>query len=209
VAFDLLWLDGKDLTGRPQTERRRMLEEVTVPGGKGLRLTVVVEGDGIDFYQRARELGFEGVMAKRAASRYTPGKRSHDWRKIKILNRQDCVILGWTPGQGGRGQTFGALLLGAYRDGDLVWIGQVGTGFTDAMAKDLMERLKDLEVADPPITSAELRKVKGAHWVKPELVADVEFLQMTAGGKLRAPSFKGLRTDKLPEDCFLEPPAPD
>jgi bifunctional non-homologous end joining protein LigD len=110
-------------------------------------------------------------MAKLASSRYHPGKRTKDWRKIKILNRQDAVIIGWTPGQGGRGSSFGALLLGAYRDGDLVWIGQVGTGFNDATIKDLMARMKGLEVEAPPI--------------------------------------KSLRTDKLPEDCILEPPAPD
>jgi bifunctional non-homologous end joining protein LigD len=207
-AFDLLWLDGVDLTGRPQRERRELLEAVTVPGGKGLQLTVEVEEEGQAFYEEAKKFGFEGVMAKRAASRYTPGRRTHDWRKIKILNRQDCVVLGWTPGQGGRGSSFGALLLGAYRDGDLVWIGQVGTGFNDATIKDLMARLKELEVETPPVADPELRKVKGAHWVRPELVADVQYLQMTKAGKLRAPIFKGLRPDKLPEDSLLEPPAP-
>jgi bifunctional non-homologous end joining protein LigD len=208
-AFDLLWLDGENLTGRTQRERRKLLEEISVPGGKGLQLTVEVEEEGRGFYEQAKKFGFEGVMAKLASSRYHPGKRTKDWRKIKILNRQDAVIIGWTPGQGGRGSSFGALLLGAYRDGDLVWIGQVGTGFNDATIKDLMARMKGLEVEAPSIKSAELRKVKGAHWVKPELVADVEYLQMTKSGKLRAPSFKGLRTDKLPEDCILEPPAPE
>jgi bifunctional non-homologous end joining protein LigD len=207
-AFDLLWLDGEDLTHRPQKDRRALLEEISVPGGKGLQLTVEVEEEGWSFYEQAKKFGFEGVMAKRASSRYTPGKRSHDWRKIKILNRQDCVIIGWTPGQGGRGSSFGALLLGAYRDGTLVWIGQVGTGFNDATIKDLMARLKELEVETPPVSDAGLRKVKGSHWVKPELVAEVEYLEMTKAGKLRAPSFKGLRPDKLPEDCVLEPPAP-
>ncbi|MFN2590667.1 MAG: non-homologous end-joining DNA ligase [Actinomycetota bacterium] len=207
-AFDLLWLDGEDLTHRPQHDRRALLDEIAVPGGKGLNLTVVVEAEGRTFYEQARKFGFEGVMAKRVSSRYTPGKRTPDWRKIKILNRQDAVILGWTPGQGGRGSSFGALLLGAYRDGDLVWIGQVGTGFTDATINDLMNRLKERQIDKPAIADRELRKVKGACWVRPELVADVEYLQMTSGGKLRAPSFKGLRTDKLPEDCILEPPAP-
>ena len=186
-----------------------MLEELTVPGGKGLMLTLVVPEEGRTFYEQSKKFGFEGVVAKRTSSRYTPGKRSTDWRKIKILNRQDAVIIGWTPGQGGRGSSFGALLLGAYRDGDLVWIGQVGTGFTDGVIKDLMERLRALEADEPAVTDPELRKVKGAHWVRSELVADVEFLQMTKAGKLRAPSFKGLRTDKLPEDCVLDPPAPE
>ena len=208
-AFDLLWLDGEDLTGRPLRERRGLLEEVTVPGGKGLQLTLVVEEEGRSFYEQAKKFGFEGVMAKLTSSRYHPDKRTKDWRKIKILNRQDCVILGWTPGQGGRGSTFGSLLLGAHRDGELVWIGQVGTGFTEASATALMAQLLELEVDAPPIDDPGLRKVKGARWVGPELVAEVEYLQMTKGGKLRAPSFKGLRPDKLPKDCILEPPAPE
>jgi bifunctional non-homologous end joining protein LigD len=207
-AFDLLWLDGEDLTHLSLTERRSRLEEVTVPGGKGLQLTLVTPEEGVQFYEAAKRLGFEGVMAKRAGSRYHPGKRSPDWRKIKILNRQDCVIIGWTPGQGRRDTAFGALLLGAYRDGELIWIGQVGTGFTDGLLDRLMEQLQELETDEPPVKDPALRKVKGARWVRPELVADVEYLQMTAGGKLRAPSFKGLRPDKLPEDCILEPPAP-
>jgi bifunctional non-homologous end joining protein LigD len=206
-AFDLLWLDGHDLTGRPLTERRRLLEEVTIPGGKGLQLTYVVPGEGLAFAESAKELGFEGTVAKRAASKYLPGRRSPDWRKIKFLNRQDCVILGWTPGQGGRGSSFGSLLIGAYRDGELRWIGQVGTGFTEATIRDLMARLRELEVDEPPLRDPELNRVKGAHWVRPELVCEVEFLEMTSAGKLRAPSFKGLRPDKLPEDCLWEPSA--
>ena len=136
-----------------------------------------------------------------------PGRRTDDWRKIKILKRQDCVVLGRTPGEKGRADSFGALLVGAYKDGKLLWIGQVGSGFTDQMLDILMKRLTELETDHPPIDSAELRKVKGAHWVRPELVCEVEYLQMTGVGKLRAPVFKGLRPDKLPEDCILEPPA--
>ena len=156
------------------------------------------------FYKAAVKLGLEGVMAKRAASKYLSGKRTDDWRKIKILKRQDCVILGWTPGQGGRSETFAALVLGAYRSGRLVWIGQVGTGFTERMLADMMKRLEAIETDRPPIDDPDLAKAKEVLWVRPELVCDVEYLQMTAAGKLRAPSFKGLRPDKLPEDCLFE-----
>jgi bifunctional non-homologous end joining protein LigD len=97
--------------------------------------------------------------------------------------------------------------VGAYVDGKLTWIGQVGTGFTDRMLQDLMSRLKAVESDNAPIPDPELARVKGARWVRPELVCVVEYLQMTAVGKLRAPSFKGLRPDKLPEDCILERPA--
>jgi bifunctional non-homologous end joining protein LigD len=99
------------------------------------------------------------------------------------------------------------VLIGAYLDGRLTWIGQVGTGFTEATIRDLMAKLRELETDEPPVEDPELRKVKGAHWVKPELVCEVEFLEMTSARKLRAPSFKGLRVDKLPEDCVWEPPA--
>lgn len=205
VAFDLLWLDGQDLTGRPLHERRRLLQEV-VSEGRGLQLIYWVEEEGRRFFEVARQHGLEGVIAKRAESRYLPGRRSDDWRKIKALRTQDCVILGATPGQGARRDAFGALLLAAHRDGRLVWVGQVGTGFTEATLRDLSARLQELEVEDPPIPDPELRRLKGVRWVRPALVCEVEYLQMTEGGrKLRAPSFKGLRTDKLPEDCVLEP----
>ncbi len=204
VAFDLLWLDGEDWTKEPLSERRAKLQEIVMQD-KGLRLIYWLPDEGKKFHAAAVKLGLEGIIAKRATSRYLPGKRSDDWRKIKILKHQDCVILGWTPGQRGRSGSFGALLVGAYRDGKLIWIGQVGTGFTDAMLKDMLTRLRAIERDAPTIEDAVLAKSPGAHWVKPELVCVVEYLQMTAVGKLRAPSFKGLRTDKLPEDCVLEP----
>jgi bifunctional non-homologous end joining protein LigD len=207
VAFDLLWIDGQDLTGEPLTVRRARLEEVVMPD-RGLRLIYASADSGVSFFEAATQLGLEGIIAKRASSRYLSGKRTDDWRKIKILSRQDAVVLGWTPGLRGRSSTFGALLIGAYRDGELIWIGQVGGGFTERMIGDLMTRLRDAESDRPPIGDPELAKVKGARWVRPEIVVDVEYLQMTAIGKLRAPVFKGLRPDKLPEDCLLEAPDP-
>ena len=205
-AFDLLWFDGRDLTREPLEERRRLLEEIVTVTGP-MALTFVVDGEGTSFFHSAKQLGFEGIVGKRLGSPYLPGRRTKDWRKIKATNQQDCLILGWTPGTGSRGATFGALLLGAYRDGELVWIGQVGTGFTDGVLRDLMKHLASLEMSEPPIADPELAAVKGARWVRPELVCEVEYLEMTRVGKLRAPSFKGLRPDKAPADCVLEPPA--
>jgi bifunctional non-homologous end joining protein LigD len=170
-------------------------------------LTVTVDGVGRSLFDNVKRLGFEGVIAKRLGSQYLPGRRTKDWRKIKALNTQDCVILGWTPGTGSRGTTFGALLVGAYREGELVWIGQVGTGFTEPMLADLQRKLEEVRAKSPPVSDPALKAVKGARWVRPELVCSVEYLQMTKVGKLRAPSFKGLRPDKAAADCILEPPA--
>jgi bifunctional non-homologous end joining protein LigD len=205
-AFDLLWLDDRDLTAVPVEERRRLLEEIVTETGP-MHLSVIAEEGGRAFFDQAKSLGLEGIVAKRKGTPYLPGRRSKDWRKIKAVNRQDCVILGWTPGTGSRTTTFGALLVGAYLDGELVWIGQVGTGYSDGLLTDLLKRLADLERPTPPIADPELRAIKGARWVEPELVCDVEYLEITHTRKLRAPSFKGLRPDKSPADCLLEPPA--
>jgi bifunctional non-homologous end joining protein LigD len=205
-AFDLIWLDGADLTARPLEERRQVLEDIVTETGP-LSLTVIAEEDGLDFFENAKRLGLEGIIAKRKGSPYLPGRRTRDWRKIKAVNQQDCLVLGWTPGTRSRSSTFGALLVGAYRDGELVWIGQVGTGFTEQVLGDLLRRLEELETKEPPVSDPALRAVRGARWVKPELVCEVEYLEMTRVGKLRAPAFKGLRPDKAPADCVLERPA--
>ena len=212
AAFDVLWLDGEDLTALPLEDRRRRLETVVVEGeARPGRIDVVfyADGTGKEFAEAAERHGLEGVVAKRLGSRYHPGRRTSDWRKIKLLNRQDCVVLGWTPGKSARSSTFGALLVGAYDrpEGTLRWIGQVGSGFTDRMLADLMDRLRDLTRDPPPIDDPDLAKVKGARFVEPRLVCEVEFLEITSAGKLRAPSYKGLRLDKPPEDCVLERPA--
>ncbi|MGH3141996.1 MAG: non-homologous end-joining DNA ligase, partial [Gaiellales bacterium] len=131
VAFDLLWLDGQDLTDLALEQRRELLETI-VEQDHRLQVVTHVDDGGTAFAEVAEGLGLEGLVAKRTGSKYPPGRRSPDWRKIKLTNTQDCVILGWTPGQGGRSGTFGALLVGAYDEGKLIWIGQVGTGFTRA-----------------------------------------------------------------------------
>jgi bifunctional non-homologous end joining protein LigD len=206
VAFDLLWLDGQDLTGLKLEERRELLETI-VETDRRLQVITHVEGAGKRFVEAARELGLEGVVAKKTGSRYQPGRRSPDWRKIKLTNTQDCVILGWTPGQGGRAGTFGALLVGAYDDGRLLWIGQVGTGFTQQTLELLLDRLTPIARSEPVGDDQELAVVKGATFVDPVLVCEVEYLEITKGSKkMRAPSFKGLREDKTPEDCVLELP---
>ena len=206
VAFDLLWLDGHDLTGLALQQRRELLETI-VEQDHRLQVVTHVDGGGTAFAEVAEGLGLEGVVAKRTGSKYQPGRRSPDWRKIKLTNTQDCVILGWTPGQGGRSGTFGALLVGAYDEGKLIWIGQVGTGFTRATLDRVLEALEPLKRSTPPIDDPELAKVKGATFVEPTLVCEVEYLEITKSTKkMRAPSFKGLREDKAPDESVLELP---
>jgi bifunctional non-homologous end joining protein LigD len=206
VAFDLLWLDGEELTGLPLEERRELLEGV-VETDERLDVVAHVEAEGKAFVEAARKLRLEGVVAKKKGSRYEPGRRTPNWRKIKLTNTQDCVILGWTRGEGSRGQTFGALLVGAIVDGETRWIGQVGTGFTQKMQDILMEQLNPLVRATPPIDDEDLKAVKGATFVEPKLVCEVEYLEITKSTtKMRAPSFKGLRPDKTPDETLLERP---
>ncbi len=135
VVFDVLWLDGRDTTGLRLEERRELLELI-VEEDHRLQLMTHVEGEGKAFTAAAKELGLEGVVAKKKGSKYLPGKRSDTWRKIKLTNTQDCVILGWTPGQGGRSGSFGALLVGALDGDEWKWIGQVGFGIHRPDARD-------------------------------------------------------------------------
>jgi bifunctional non-homologous end joining protein LigD len=165
-----------------------------------------VEGDGKAFTAAAKELRLEGVVAKKKGSKYLPGRRSDTWRKIKLTNTQDCAILGWTPGQGGRSGSFGALLVGALDAGGWKWIGQVGSGFTERTLAIVQTQLDPLARDTPAIDDRDLAAVKGAIFVEPEVVCEVEYLEITKSTKkMRAPVFKGLRPDKLPDECVLEP----
>lgn len=202
LAFDLLWLDGESLVTRPLEERRELLERSLAPGAR-LQVSPQFPGRGIALFGSARERGLEGVIAKKRGSIYVSGKRSHDWIKIKAVNRVDCVIVGWTPGRGTRGASIGALVVALYRDRELSFCGHVGTGFTEKTLRALKELLAPLAtdhapVEVPPRDVADLREVR---WVRPELVCEVEYLEFTGKGILRAPSYKGLREDKAPEDC--------
>ena len=209
VVFDVLWLDGRDTTGLALEERRELLELI-VEEDHRLQLMSYADGEGNAFVDAARSLGLEGVVAKRRGSKYAPGRRTPDWKKIKLISTQDCVILGWTPGQGGRAGSFGALLVGAFDGGELKWVGQVGTGFSQKMLERLLEQLRPLVRKDPPIDDPGLKKLKGSTFVEPEVVCEVEYHEMTKStGKMRAPSFRGLRPDKTPDECVLEPPAFD
>ena len=209
-AFDLLHLDGADLTAMPLTERKQRLSAVLEPDGNAdgaIRYSHDVRGQGDRLLAKACKLGVEGIVSKRAGGLYRPG-RSREWLKIKCLARQEFVIIGFTDPAGSRAG-FGALLLGYYsKDKKLLYAGKVGTGFSaDALAK-LRRRLEELEQADTPLAEPPARaERRGAHWVKPVLVAEVAFTGWTRDGRLRHPAFAGLREDKAAKEIFREEPA--
>jgi bifunctional non-homologous end joining protein LigD len=206
VLFDLLELDGKDLTGLPFRDRRRLLDQAMEPGPHWL-VGPWQEGDGAALLEASRARDLEGIMAKRLDSPYLPGRRSSAWRKIKNRYRQEMVIGGWTEGERARASTFGSLLVGHYEDDVLRYAGGVGTGFTDkvlrAVSAELAARAVPACPFDPPPTRVQLRHQR-AHWVRPELVAEVEFAEWTDEGILRHPSFLGLRDDKDAREVVRE-----
>lgn len=196
-AFDLLWFEGRDLTREPLRERKRLL--ATLPWAPPWRYSDHVVGDGIGFYEVARERQLEGIVAKRADALYQAG-RSRDWIKFKLTRSQEVVIVGYTDPQGTRTE-FGALLAAVFdpaRNG-FRYVGRVGTGFDAATRRHVLGRLQ-------PAATPAVEGISGAgvHWVKPELVAEVKFSEWTPAGHLRAPVFLGLRADKLPRDCVRE-----
>ncbi|HEV2757539.1 MAG TPA: non-homologous end-joining DNA ligase [Actinomycetota bacterium] len=200
-CFDLLHLDGYDLTALPLTARKRLLSE-SLAFDDPLRFVSHVEEEGETYYREACRRGWEGLIAKRASSRYTRG-RSKEWLKFKCSFEQELVIGGYTEPQGARSH-FGALLVGYYDDdGDLRYAGKVGTGFTQRTLRDLHERMLPLEQDEPPFAGRPPVR-KGAHWLKPRLVAQIAFSEWTTDGKLRHPRFLGLRTDKKPGDVVRE-----
>ena len=203
VAFDIL-LDGKeDFRDRPLLERRAALERVFGRTSSPLlRISEMVLGDGRALYQRALDQGWEGLIAKHAASLYKPGKRTPDWRKLKIVHEQEFVIGGWTEPRQSR-EYFGALLLGVYEDGGLVYVGHTGTGFNERELARVMRLLKPLAIKEAPFRSRPHTNER-AHWVKPALVAQIKFTEWTADAKLRHPVYLGLRDDKKPADVRRE-----
>ena len=209
VVFDLLHLDGHDLTGRPLTDRRRLLEQCLDPGPSWHLSPTSDDGDVL--LTAADERGMEGVVAKRLDSTYEPGKRTRTWLKVKVRRRQEMVIGGWLPGEGNRAGRIGALLVGYHdREGDgepLRFAGRVGTGFTEAELRRLADRMGPLTTPacpfDPPPPRPEI--LRGPTWVRPELVAELAFAEWTSDGRLRHPSYLGLRVDKAAADVTREP----
>jgi bifunctional non-homologous end joining protein LigD len=198
VLFDLLELDSEPLIDLPLTERRKRLDEVVDHGRGGVMVSPQFD-DGEALLAAAREQGLEGVVAKRADSKYQPGRRSLDWRKLKVRESQEVVVVGYTKGQGRRSAGFGSLVVAVHDSGGLRWAGNVGTGFTDSEIERLLKLFKPLVRADSPLSEVpKMPRVRRGDivWVEPKLVAQVEFAEWTHEGHLRAPAYLGLREDK-------------
>ncbi len=202
-VFDLLHLDGYDLRPVPLRQRKEVLRDVMIQGER-VRYSEHVEGRGAEFFRQACTAGLEGIISKRAHSRYS-ATRSSSWRKVKCVRRQEFVVVGYSEPSGSR-EGFGSLLLGVHDDeGRLTYAGRVGTGFTDRVLGRLAARLADLEISESPLNDGGPSRSRTAvHWVEPSLVAEVAFTEWTDEGILRHPSFQGLREDRDPRDVIRE-----
>jgi bifunctional non-homologous end joining protein LigD len=203
IVFDVLRIGRRDLRDEPLTERRKALEQLLGPAQTPLlRISAQVRGDARAMYKDALAQGWEGIIAKIGASLYKSGKRTPDWRKLKIVHEQEFVVGGWTEPRHTRSY-FGALLLGVYDEERLVYAGHTGTGFNEKELARVAKLLKPLETTECPFTPKPKTNER-PHWVKPELVAQIKFTEWTADGKLRHPVYLGLRDDKAVKDVRRE-----
>lgn len=203
AVFDCLYKDGDDLRGEALSARREVLESV-VGATEILFPSQRLAENGLRAYRIAKRRGYEGVVSKDNSAPYIE-RRSTKWLKVKVRHEEELVIVGYTPPSGKR-KYFGALLLGAYRDGELRYVGKVGTGFTEATLASLYKKFQPLvrkrpAVVDPP-------REKDVTWLAPKLVAQISFQEWTADGKLRQPSFLGLRDDKTPREVTVPENSP-
>jgi bifunctional non-homologous end joining protein LigD len=208
--FDLLQLDGKDLLSLPLQRRKHLLKSLLGRRKGKLRLSPMLNGLPDRIWKEVRQLGLEGVMAKREDSKYEPDRRSGAWLKIKTSGEQEFVVAGFTAPKGSR-QFFGALLVGYYNDGQLTFASKVGTGFDENSLKSLHEKFQGLKTDHCPFDagiSSEFGRpeLERCSWLKPQLVCQVKFAEWTQDGKLRQPVFLGLRDDKNPKDVVQELP---
>ncbi len=207
-VFDLLFLNGKDMTGLPLLERKEKLERL-IGNSKTLRFSDHIAGNGDQMLAKACAAGLEGIIAKEAKAAYSPG-RGKSWLKIKCALRQEFVIVGYSDSRTGE-RALGALYLGYQNNGALQYAGKVGTGFTLKSARELSDRLKSIQVASPVLGRAETAGLgagewRAVHWVKPVLLCEVSFTEWTADGRIRHPSFQGLREDKSASQVRKEIP---
>jgi bifunctional non-homologous end joining protein LigD len=211
-VFDLLWLEGHDLMHMPLAERRELLRQ-SLPGKGIIRMSEDFKASATEFLEVAAGMGLEGIIAKKEDSTYHPGERTRDWLKIKTNQRHEVVIGGYTNNEGSN-KTFSSLLVGVYDNGKLEYTGKIGTGFNDKLQSEMMQKFKKLVVDKSPFTIIpDVNKPSRFRpnppnatvtWLKPELVCEVSYAEMTDDGVMRHPSFEGMREDKNPKDVMRE-----
>jgi bifunctional non-homologous end joining protein LigD len=213
VAFDVLWYDGEWLIGCPQDERTRILATLELKGPHW-QTAPVLDGTPDELLEACRQAGVEGFMAKRRDAPYQPGKRSPAWSKVKCGRRRELVVGGWSTGQGGRENSIGSLALGVYdrppdetgagdegRPPRLFYVGQAGSGLSEDMIRQLERLFAQISVPEPPFVNPPPARL---HYVRPMLVVEVAYTEVTEGGTLRQPSIKGLRTDVVARDIVAD-----
>jgi len=212
-AFDLLGVEGHDLRGLPLLERKAFLKDV-LPTVGPIRYSDHIPEQGDAMFRHVEAMGLEGIVGKKADAPYRGG-RSSTWVKVRTVRVEDFVIVGWTEPKGGRGG-FGSLHIAQYDGEDLVYQGSVGSGFTDAELDEVLSLLQEIEVPQTHCTQGPVPKGKAHHWVRPQLVAEVKYKELTDGGVARHPSFSRFRRDKIPSECVregapgeAEPPEPE
>ena len=211
-VFDLLWINGRDLMQIPLSERRTILKEI-IPESNIIRLSENFDVSGIEFFEAADKMGLEGIIAKRSDSTYSPGNRSKEWLKIKANKRQEMVIGGYTKNEDSS-KAFSSLLLGVYENGKLIYTGKVGTGFNNKQQTEMLKQFKPYIIKTPPFTEIpDINKPSrfrhdpphaAAVWMKPELVCEVSYTEMTTDGIMRHPSFEAMRIDKKAKEVTKE-----
>ena len=199
-VFDLLYVDGYDLTACTVVERKTKLAEILQPSNV-IKLSEHIDGEGEAFFREIEKFHLEGMMAKRADSKYVQ-KRSSDWLKIKTVMRQEVVIGGYTQPRGGRSH-FGSLVCGLYRDDELHYVAHTGGGFNEKLLASIYKLMQPLKINKSPFVAIP-KTNEPVQWLKPKLVAEVKFSEWTADNHLRHPVFVGLREDKKPKDCRFE-----
>jgi bifunctional non-homologous end joining protein LigD len=211
-AFDILWLNGKDLTQLPLIQRKEILKS-QMPDDERIRFSDSFDTSGTEFYKTAQEMGLEGIMAKKNDSLYYPDNRSKEWLKIKANKRQEVVIGGYTINEGSN-KLFSSLLVGVFHDDELHYTGKIGTGFSQKLQKEMMEQFKKFKTNKNPFhVLPDVNKPSRfrpnppkaeAYWLKPELICEVSYAELTSDGVMRHPSFEGMRSDKKATAVVLE-----
>ena len=203
--FDILYCDGQDLRNRDYIYRREILNKVISQSNnnKRVRISDYIEQQGVSVFDNIKKMNLEGIIAKRKNSKYFQGTRSKDWLKIKNTKTQDCVVIGYTSGEGSREKYFGSLIVAVYEQGRLRFVGHTGSGFNTNQLVRVYTRIKEMQIDKPPVDNIPYLNGKPT-WIKPQLVAEIKFDNWTNEKLLRAPIFQRFREDKSPEDCTIQ-----